>query len=149
MQLLHAGSGEFLAARLKYGRSSGSTLYELGLDSSMPDPYCEGSADSWLTIVPATAGRVLGEIVRWGDDVAFVSSRWDWPCSVPGIRVSTSTATSTEYPQSAHVSSWRVVQYASGKDTAVITAGSQSSDADVAVCMAFFKLFRRSSLVMP
>lgn len=64
IQLLHSGSGELLATRypslihpnewialtfrptvplrLKQSSSSSSTLYELGLDTSLPDPYLEG-----------------------------------------------------------------------------------------------------------
>jgi hypothetical protein len=135
IQLRHAGSGEFLAARLKYGRSSGGALYELGLDTAMPDPYCEGSSDSWLTIVPATPGRVLGELVRWADEVSFVSARWDWPCSVPGVQ----TATSTEHGPRESVSCWRAVQYSSGtvggKSGVTMSGNGQSTDADVAVCV--------------
>ena len=42
VQLAHAGSGELLAAQLNRGAASGHGLYELALDTSMPDPYLEG-----------------------------------------------------------------------------------------------------------
>jgi hypothetical protein len=42
VQLAHAGTGELLAAQLVRSSDSGHGLYELALDTSMPDPYLEG-----------------------------------------------------------------------------------------------------------
>lgn len=55
------------------------------------------SPDSWLIIMPATPGRVIGEVVRWGDDISLVSRRWDWICRLPTPRRPASVLT----PQTA------------------------------------------------
>ena len=51
IQLSHTGTGELCGARLLRGNDRG--LYELGLDTAMPDPYLEGRCGECAAHQPA------------------------------------------------------------------------------------------------
>ena len=84
IQLRHAGTGQFLAVRLRgqYTSGAGSTctvgqqtsLFQLVLEDSSQDPYMEGSSNTWFSL--ASPDRSPGQLVQWGDTVQLVSHRW-------------------------------------------------------------------------
>jgi hypothetical protein len=50
----------------------------------MPDPYREGSKDSWFVVQPAGPGHFAGERVCSGDAIRLVSQRWGWTAYTAG-----------------------------------------------------------------